>query len=550
MAKKYEVADFETTGEEFYNNNGYTKVWLYAICDSESNMINIGYSIEEFMQYCKDNLCGTIVYFHNLKFDGNFIISYLLNNGFEYKEELKVKDKKGFTTLIGDMGQFYSIKVNFKGNKQITFYDSLKLLPFKVEKIAEDFGIEEKKLKINYNDYTINQQKIDYISHDAIIIAKALKIVKGEGLIKMTTASSAYHYFKGLIMGNEDILFPELNDEFLDSYRNAYRGGRSMVNPLYKNRKVYNVKRYDINSMYPYIMAHKPLPYGAPIPLKTPGMYNFELYKVRIMFNLKENNLPCLLKKGAIFGEDTYYINTEGIEELYISNLDLDLVKRHYDIIYLEYLEIWGFHTSTEIFKEYVYHFYELKNKSKGAQKTAYKLMLNSLYGKFGSNHKGIHKIPKLENEIVTYENSEEQEMKKYYLPMAIAITSWAHVIIDNGIEMTGVHNFVYCDTDSIHTLGNLPNEVIDNKELGKYKLEAVEEVGKYVRQKCYVYQEDGIINITCAGMTDELKTKAINTYKGDIFNIFKTGFTISGKLLPKVVKGGVILHETTFAIR
>lgn len=549
--KKWVVADFETTGEDYYNKYGYTKVWLYAISDSDGNIINNGSSIDEFMDYCKKNLCSYIVYFHNLKFDGNFIIYWLLDNGYAYNEKLKVTDKrKQFTTLIGDMGEFYNIKVNFMGNKQVVFQDSLKILPMKVKAIAEGFGFEEKKLKIDYKDYKIDDKKIEYVNHDVIIVAKALKEIKEHGINRMTVASSAYKYYMSLLNGKDKDLFPELTDEFLSLYRLAYRGGRSQVNPLYKNKIVHNIKRYDINSMYPYIMHDMPLPYGVPIWCKEPGHYKFELYKVYIQFSLRQNHLPSLLKKGSIFREDSYYIETEGVEELCISNIDLELVKRNYDIIYLEFIEIWGFHTSTNLFKEYVDYFYNLKQSSKGGKRLAYKFMLNALYGKFGSNFMSAHKIPSMEDGHVKYTDSEPQPMKKYYLPMAIAITSWAHMLIDDAIHKTGYDKFVYCDTDSVHTLGNLPDDWVDNRKLGKFKLENVESKGRYVRQKCYVYEDSEGINITCAGMNDELKELAINQYKGNIFSIFQQGFEVHGKLLPKVVKGGVVLYETHFKIK
>ena len=46
------------------------------------------------------------------------------------------------------------------------------------------------------------------------------------------------------------------------------------------------------------------------------------------------------------------------------------------------------------------------------------------------------------------------------------------------------------------------------------------------------------------------MKKKAIDTYKEDIFNVFKSGFKINGKLLPKQVRGGTVLYETTFEIK
>ena len=177
--------------------------------------------------------------------------------------------------------------------------------------------------------------------------------------------------------------------------------------------------------------------------------------------------------------------------------------------------------------------------------------MLNSLYGKFGSNPEGQHKIPKLdEDNILSFDNSEVEEMKSYYLPVAIAVTSWAHKKIDDGIHMTGIENFVYVDTDSIHTLGTLPDDEIDQTILGKYKLEGIETISKYVRQKCYVYLQDDKYTITCAGMTDEMKSNVIKQYGKNIFTEFKSGFSCNGKLIPKRVKGGTILYETTFTIK
>ena len=551
VSKRWYVADFETTSERYYNEHGYTCVWLWSICDANANIIQDGTDINSFLVYARQ-LCGGTIYFHNLKFDGTFIVDYLLSQGWQYCDNLDKNVEKGFTTLIDDSGAWYSIDIRYSKNRTLHIHDSLKLLPFKVKKIAEDFHLPILKGKIDYDDYTIDDEKLDYIHNDVCIVAMALKQIKEEGMTRMTTASCAYNQYSD--MKNLEYLklcYPELDVDFLTTWRKAYRGGRSQVSPLYQGKILEGVKRYDINSMYPHIMRHMSLPYGYPIPITREGEYKFELYHIRIGFALKEGHLPSLLRKSAYFnGNDSYYLNTDDVEEMWISSIDLKLVRRNYDVYYYELLDGVGFRTSMMLFIDYVDKWYGKKQLDTGAKKIVDKLMLNSLYGKFGSNVMRRKKVPGMVDDVLHYTLSDEEEGKHYYLPVAIAITSYAHLLLDDAIHATGLNNFVYCDTDSVHTLGTLPDEWVDNKALGKFKLEAVETKSKYVRQKCYVYEDQDGVSITCAGMPEEQKSIVIEQAGEAIWTIFDVGMKVSGKLMPIRVKGGTILHETTFEIK
>ena len=122
------VADFETTTDP---ENCY--VWAYAICEvasydqSENNVI-IGTNIDDFMDWCEKQ-GNEKIYFHNLKFDGQFIINWLFDHGFEYIDHPHKRKTRSFTTLISDKGMWYSIEVFFKSKgknvNKITFQDSL-----------------------------------------------------------------------------------------------------------------------------------------------------------------------------------------------------------------------------------------------------------------------------------------------------------------------------------------------------------------------------------------------------------------------------------------
>lgn len=77
-----------------------------------------------------------------------------MENGFTHIEDRKDAKDRTFTTLISDMGQFYNITVYFKVSKtkkiNITFIDSLKIIPFSVKTIAKAFNLPISKLEIDY----------------------------------------------------------------------------------------------------------------------------------------------------------------------------------------------------------------------------------------------------------------------------------------------------------------------------------------------------------------------------------------------------------------
>lgn len=73
------MADFETT---VFTNQTYTEVWASAIVEIGTEDVIIENSIEKFMKTIfklaqKNNIT---VYFHNLKFDGSFILDWLIRN--------------------------------------------------------------------------------------------------------------------------------------------------------------------------------------------------------------------------------------------------------------------------------------------------------------------------------------------------------------------------------------------------------------------------------------------------------------------------------------
>ena len=122
-----------------------------------------------------------------------------------------------------------------------------------------------------------------------------------------------------------------------------------------------------------------------------------------------------------------------------------------------------------------------------------------------------------------------------------------SQAIKDYSIKKYGKDLYCYSDTDSIHCLLDIEELKqfceIDDIKLGAWKHEGTFTKAKFIRQKCYLEEIDGNMNITCAGMPK-------SCYNNVTWEKFKTGFTCGGKLTFKHVKGGVKLVETDFTIK
>ena len=278
------TADFETNVDE-----KDCRVWAWAVCEiGNVDIFNYGNSLESFIEWCANKRYNYVLYFHNLKFDGEYIFNYLLKNGYELITDKKYRRDKTFTCLISGMGQFYSIEIFFTvGNhrvNKVTIYDSLKILNMSVEVIAKQFDLPIRKLEIDYKEFRevghiLTQQEVDYIRNDVEIMSRALKIMFDLGLTKMTIGSNALHNYKSMI-DNFNRYYPELPLELDTDMRKSYKGGFTYLSPLYKEKEVGKGIVLDVNSLYPSVMKNCYLPFGQPIYFsgKYEDSYLYPLY--------------------------------------------------------------------------------------------------------------------------------------------------------------------------------------------------------------------------------------------------------------------------------
>lgn len=575
--RKFIMADFETSTEAWLaRDNGEARVWLWGQYDPFADKFEWGINIDDFLikhLTLKNDFENPIIYFHNLKFDGSYIVNWLFRNGYEFDPDLT--KAKTFNTCITDMGLWHYVEVciyrNGRIKKVVRFQDSLKKIPMPVQDIPFAFGFadEMRKGDIDYDKYRPvgyqpDADELYYLERDCKIPARALLQLEQEGFTKMTCASdSAFHWKESLQSQRQRErhfspelqfrrLYPLISLDADDFIRGAYRGGWTYVNPKYQDKILHNLRVYDINSMYPAKMRDKYLPIGDPIYFEgqpKPNKYQCYIVKIMIAFEIKPNHLPCIQLKNSYFFNPTDYVtSSKGCEiEMTVTNIDLALIYKQYDILSIKYIGGYYFRKCKGMFTEYIDTNMKIKEISTGGKRYLAKMRMNSVYGKTATSPRRRQKIPYLEDGVLKFSLSEEEVGEPEYTALGVFITSHARhdIILD---AQRNYDNFVYCDTDSLHLLatpdGNPPDLPIHQSHIGYYKLEKNVSKGVFLRSKTYIEEDySGNVEIKCAGANPIVK-------KGMNFDNFKVGNSFKGKLVPKQVKGGCVLINSTFTIK
>lgn len=551
------TADFETTTDPLD-----CRVWACGICSiDETHSFKYGNSLDWFIEFAKNNI-GSTFYFHNLKFDGEFILCYLFEHGYKHVTDRKKLKTKTFTTLISDKGQFYSLEICFNKDEdkteKITIYDSLKILPFSVEAIAKGFNLPISKLEIDYDEkreigHILTPQEIDYLRNDVEIMSRALLTLFNQDLRQMTQGSNALYDYKKIVgKKNFNKWFPIPDYDF--DVRQSYKGGFTYCDPRRQGQDIGEGIVLDVNSLYPSVMYYRPLPYGEGIffkgKYKPDKLYNLYVQMFTCQFELKENYIPTIQLKNNLSFIPTAYLSSSEDEEvtMCLTSVDLELFFEHYHVYNITWHSGWKFKSTTGLFKDYIDKWNAVKMEStlngNKAMRTLAKLMLNALYGKFALNPNVQSKIPYYDNGIIKYTLGEKETRNPIYIPVGTFITAWArHKTITSAQKV--YDRFLYADTDSLHLIGTeIPKGLeVDPVKLGAWKHESTFTRARFVRQKTYIEEIDGELNITCAGMPSRC-------YKHVTWDNFIAGSSFEGKLQFTHVQGGIVLKDIDFTIK
>ena len=640
---RFFVGDFETT---VYEGQEDTEVWASALVELFTEDVKIHHSIKETYEYLKSLNSNIVCYYHNLKFDGSFWLSFLLlEEGIEQAIELDENNQPAFipkkfmrndtvSYSIAGTGQWYRITIK-AGGHFIEFRDSLKLLPFSVKRIGNSFGTAHKKLEMEYEGFRyagceITEKEQEYIANDVLVVKEALEIMFTEGHKKLTIGSCCLsEYKKSIGRKKYDNYFPNLYEIPLEEtygspnageyIRKSYHGGWCYLVKGKEQKVKSNGTTADVNSLYPSMMSSEsgnPYPIGEPtfwkgeIPDEALAPGKFFFIRIRTQFYIRPAMLPFIQIKGNLLykmtemleSSDVYnkadgkyydcYYDFDGTLKtanvvLTMTQTDWKLFKEHYDLVNLEILDGCYFDSKVGIFDTYIEKYKKIKVTSKGAKRELAKLFLNNLYGKLASSTNSNFKVAYIKDDrSLGFNTIIANDKLPGYIPVGSAITSYARNFTIRAAQKNyhGVDNpgFIYADTDSIHC-DLEPQQIVGINvhptDFCCWKLESCWDKGYFIRQKTYVEHvvkedcepiENPYWNVKCAGMPEHCKSlflmsmegcsesdkEQLEPYEQEFVSTrrtledFNIGLRVPGKLMPKRIRGGVLLVPTTYEMR
>lgn len=514
-----------------------------------------GYDFKFLLAYLQD-MCDNRGKSHTFKFFA--MESSIFQMRYTIRKREYVRDKDG--QLIRD-GYTKGGSIKYKKReyrKVFLFSDSYKLWPMGIAQMGAAVGMP----KLDYGDYDIIDEfktkeqymehnggkSFEYFNRDVDIPIKFYNLTKEHYDIAtagMTIAGTAY---KEMCSMTPSLKFSRLwigDMKIWKQIHSGFNGGFTWVNPIHQLKEIKDVYKYDVNSLYPFIMRNFPMPVGTPKLKKTKIADRLRYYSVSyskatalsIPFMsrgraYKEFDMVQRGLTGEEFEEfadlEAEYPSVLPEDTRMMNNYMLSFFKKHYKIEGLKVKFMYEFEQKHGMFDKYIDKWNALKMSAndKPAERWIFKLFLNANYGRFAMKLdmqkgeikkrdklieegkvievKNVQKlmdgklIKELENDYIYFReqtkirqiNKQDAEYPEYdmsYIPIADVITTLARIQLLKDV-MHIPEAVVYTDTDSIHS--KIPLEDILNihdTEMGAWKYEGTVGTGIYRRPKHYM---------------------------------------------------------------
>lgn len=415
----------------------------------------------EYILSCKESRQRRLYAHNGGNFDWPHLIVWLMDNGYT-PDRIKV-------IMAGSM--ILGIDVRIKKDLVIHLRDSYRLLPESLAKLTKSFKVAHQKLDIAdtlHHDLAESDRRrfLEYCVHDVLGLQEVLfsfwtmlyGLVGSIGELPMTLPALSMRLWR-MTLGAE-FMTPH-NKKLKALERRAYTGGRT---ECFRVGRTSEVNVYDVNSLYPAVMQTIEVPAGYRggftrnyVPGKL-GLYDVEF---------EQTNRTA---KPVLRDEATNDFLYSGAGVFTTTELDLLIeVGGTFRVV-----EGYVFLRSRNLFSDFITRWYGIRLDAQRQDNTGLsyvcKILMNSLYGKFGQREEGwtLYLLPRDEllrrlrqgdqikelGEFVLI--MEERHNETTFVSIAAYITAAARSVLYGFIdEAESLGGFVwYCDTDSVHVSG------------------------------------------------------------------------------------------------
>ena len=477
------------------------------------------------------------IFSHNQSFDYTVLKGFSLLPNYGYK--LKTAVIEGPPTVI-----------TYKdGHRSIVLLDTLNYFRCSAKKLGEDIGLSKLRMpKLEQSIYRWDA----YCRRDVKVIMSAMlqyiKFISDNNLgsFKPTLASQALSCYKHKFIQSE-IYFDDHVDA-LSMARSSYHGGRVecgrlglIMGPLYY---------LDINSMYPFVMRGNPMPtrllnYTTRATVEELSEWIQHKHAIAdVTVNTNSPIYPIYHNSRLIFpiGEFRCQLTTP--------ELQYALEHKHVCVVHTVAL-----YRKDMIFSDFVDYFYNERQKFHSHGNKAYvllcKILLNSLYGKFGQSGL-VYKeegtadtlaikswaefddvtntwLAKRQFGGIIQSLSKEGEARESHPAIAAHVTAYARMYLWQLMGTAGYGNIYYLDTDSllVNSLGYARlQHCIDPVRLGSLKLLDMYNAVEIRGAKDYTLGDKVVIK----GVREKAIAISANVFEQDKFSNFK-GMLLAGNL-------------------
>lgn len=483
------------------------------------------------------------LFFFNIQFDASQFISYLCRQSgyeFNYDENRSWQLHKGECSILESESRMYSINIRTFHGRLIHMIDTANFLPGSTLNRACRDWIGKEKVHLDSKRFkkapTVGIERT-YAMEDAKLTYELSQALIEQGVIEghrvVTIAGRTIRHFQDYLKDEygfrfDEYFFPGMDrdeiaaakQEFEDLLRPSVRGGITMAvhTGLYED-----CTHIDARSMYPTQCIKPTIPIG-PILYHKPDGPSFRIVYPSGFFRLKEGRIPYFQWRSkwhcARYHWLTPYEPGEYVKDCMLDGSlalwedEWNIIRESYECIDVEITqEIWFQGAENVPLNDYVRYLYKGKQENVGSVKLYFKILLNSLYGKFLTRPDGT---------VIHYVNGqrikvEETDRHTYYLPLGSWIAMGGRVQLYRAMSSLPVDDVLYCDTDSIIFKGDSFPDVRIGKDLGEWGIEAEHVTAWVVGPKTYqeLFHESkesapsGLVasscNTKCAGMPRDI---------------------------------------------